>query len=234
MERALDAKVISPLVSGSVTGPSFASCWVLSKRGFGSVVALVTWVSAHPSKQTPPAAGWRRAEELPLDGGQGFDWRGRCPLTSPGPGSGFQTRPGPQVLKCMCVYACPHVSGLRWGTWSRSTRCPFHLLPPVPCCCWLRGGPSAWPSSVFSFPNSGSLLPPPCPLLGSLIASLTLPHSLAHPSGLSAATLPCPPLLSSLLGCCPLSSGLLGFSVSCSVRSGLSRWLHPLSPTPPQ
>lgn len=134
-----------------------------------------------------------------------------------------------QVHVCVCVPSCV------WAeVGSRSTRCPFHLLPPVPCCCWLRGGPSAWPSSVFSFPSSGSLLPPPCPLLGSLIASLTLPHSLAHPSGLSAATLPCPPLLSSLLGCCPLSSGLLGFSVSCSVRSGLSRWLHPLSPTPPQ
>lgn len=49
-----------------------------------------------------------------MTGGQGFDWRGRCPLTSPDLDPGFQTRPGPQVLKCMCVYACPAGPGLRW------------------------------------------------------------------------------------------------------------------------
>lgn len=176
-------KVISSLVSGSVTGPGFASCWVLSKRGFGSVVALATWVSAHLAEQTPAAAGWRRAEELPLDGGQGFDLRGRCPITFPGPGSGFQTRPRPRVLKCMCVYMCPRVSGLRWGTRSRSTHGPFHLLPPVPRLLLAEGRPSPLGlSRVFSLPSSVSLLPPPLPPpLVSHLFSQPLPP-LPHPS----------------------------------------------------
>ena len=236
MERALDAKVISSLVSGSVTGPSFASCWVLSKRGFGSVVALATWVSAHPAKQTPAAAGWRRAEELPLDGEHGFDLRGRCPLTSPGPGSGFQTRPRPRVLKCMCVYTCPRVSGLRWGTWSRCTRCPFHLLLPVPCLLLAGGGPHGLASQVsFPFPGLSVSFPLPCPLLWSLLSSPTPPPT-SLPIPLISLWPPCPAHL--LCHLCwtavPCSPALLGSSVSCSMRSGLSHWLHPLSPTPPQ
>ena len=37
------------------------------------------------------------------------------------------------------------------------------------------------------------------------------PHFLAHPSDLSVATLPCPPLLSPLSDRCPLFSGIPGF-----------------------
>ena len=115
-----------------------------------------------PTRQSRP---W-----LLLDGGgqrsypwtEGFDLRGRCPIIFPGPGSGFQTRPRPRVLKCMCVYACPRVSGLRWGTWSRSTRGPFHLLPPVPRLLLTGGRPSPLGlSRVFSLPSSVRLLPPP-------------------------------------------------------------------------
>lgn len=186
-----------------------------------------------PGRADPAAAGWRRAEELPLDGGQGFDLPGRCPITFPGPGSGFQTRPRPRVLKCMCVYACPRVSGLRWGTRSRSTRGPFHLLPPVPRLLLAGGRPSPPVlCRVFSLPRSVSLLPPR-PLLWSPVSSPNpSPHFLARPSDLSVATLPTSFVTSvGPLSPVPWHSWV---SVSCSVRSGLSHWLHPLSPTPSQ
>lgn len=85
------------------------------------------------------------------------------------------------------------------------------LLFPV--CCWPRGGPHrlASPGS-FPFPVLSASFPLPCPLLWSLISSPNpSPHFLTHPSDLSVATLPCPPLLSPLSDRCPLFSGIPGF-----------------------
>lgn len=99
-------KVISSLVSGSVTGPGFASCWVLSKRGFGSVVALATWVSAHLAEQMLDGGGqrsypWTEGRALICGGGARSPSLDLDPVFKQGQGHVCSS-----ACVCICALVC--------------------------------------------------------------------------------------------------------------------------------
>lgn len=136
VERDPDGKVMSSLVSGSATGPSFSSRWALSNCGLGVWWPLfLSTLWQHGSVPTRRRSGPR----LPLmgvqrrqqEGGRALVLRGLChPTWSWTRVSDKETAARAQVH---CVHTCAPGAGGEVGAVESEHICPFtcFLLFPV-------------------------------------------------------------------------------------------------------